>query len=117
MEGRDQATVRHPQRPGHVRGCGDEVGGDDRRQAVSGPLEIRDREQGGRVRAEDPGRVEHLLRLQRQVIAAVGEGLVRDDADLSAAALLGARQRVEVHVDAHGAVRELLHAARGDRVR
>src|SRR5207244_24804 len=113
VEGRDPAVVRHPQRPGHVRGRGDEVGGNDRRQEVPGPLEIRDGEQGGCVRAADSGRVDHLLRLQREDAAAVGERLVRDGANLPARAVLGPRQRVAADVDAHPAARALLHAARG----
>ena len=50
---------------------------------------------------------QHDLWLQRQGVAAVGEGLVRDGADLSARAVLGAGQRIEADVDAHRAVREL----------
>src|SRR5438094_10549279 len=51
LEGRDSAAVRHPQRHGYLYRGGPQVGRDDRRQEVPGPLEVRAREQGGRLPA------------------------------------------------------------------
>ena len=65
------------------------VGRDDRRQAVHGYLEVRDREQGGCLHPAGAGCVSHPVRLQRKDAVAVGEGLVRDGPDLSSACRSG----------------------------